>query len=92
MADEPNPGFSWREIGEFQARVENPSLRQPLSLIIDDPTPGYNPAYFHSGFLNGPMHVPASLIDDVADLIEETVVCCPCLGDFVRRGNVRRSS
>ncbi len=72
MADEPNPGFSWREIGEFQARVENPSLRQPLSLIIDDPTPGYNPAYFHSGFLNGPMHVPASLIDDVADLIEET--------------------
>jgi hypothetical protein len=43
-----------------------------VSLIIDDPTPGYNPAYFHSGFLNGPMHVPPSLIDDVADMIEAT--------------------
>ncbi len=72
MVDEPNHGFSWREMGEIHARVENPTLRQPLSLIIDDPTPGYNPAYFHSGFRNGPMHVPPSLVDEVADLIEAT--------------------
>ena len=54
------------------ARVEHPALRQPISLIVDDPMPGYNPAHFHSGFRLGPLRIPPSLIDRFADLVEET--------------------
>src|SRR6185437_5286754 len=53
-------------------RVEHARLRQPISLIIDDPTPGYNPEYFHLGFHHGPMHTPRVLVDRFADLIEAT--------------------
>lgn len=63
--------FIWRSL-EHGARVEHPELRQPVSLIVDDPTPGYNPAHFHWGFRTGPMHVPPTLIDHWADLVEET--------------------
>lgn len=65
-------GFAWRTLLDSAARVEHPRLRQPVSLIVDDPCPGYNPAHFHSGFRSGPMHVPPSLIDSFADLIETT--------------------
>jgi len=64
--------FSWRDLPQVSGRVENPRLRQPISLIVDDPNPGYNPAYFHLGFRHGPMHVPRALIDEVADLVETT--------------------
>ena len=50
--------YVWRELPQARARVENPGLRQPLSLIVDDPNPGYNPAYFHLGFRHGPARVP----------------------------------
>lgn len=62
--------FSWREL-PGGGRVENPCLRQPLCLIVDDPTPGYNPAYFHLGFRDGPARVPNSLLDAFADLVEQ---------------------
>jgi hypothetical protein len=64
--------FLWRDLPDCAARVEHPLLRQPITLIVDDPTPGYNPAYFHSGFRNGPPLVPRDLIDRCADLIEAT--------------------
>jgi hypothetical protein len=64
--------YSWREFPEIGARIEHPLLRQPISLIVDDPTPGYNPAYFHSGFGNGPLYVDRVLIDEFADLVEST--------------------
>ena len=60
------------------AQVEHPSLRQPVTLIVDDPNPGYNPAYFHSGFRNGPMFVPRTLVDEFADLVE----ACGIRGKF----------
>lgn len=63
-------GFAWRDLPELPGRVENPALRQPLSLIVDDPNPGFNPAYFHLGFRHGPMLVPRALIDEFADLVE----------------------
>ncbi|GAC1428999.1 MAG: hypothetical protein NVSMB65_02330 [Chloroflexota bacterium] len=62
--------FVWRDIPRCAARVEHPRLRQPLSLIVDDPTPGYNPAYFHSGFRNGPPLVPREMGERFADLVE----------------------
>jgi hypothetical protein len=64
--------FSWRDFPEIDARIEHPLLRQPITLIVDDPTPGYNPAYFHSGFRNGPLDVDRGLIDEFADLVEST--------------------
>jgi hypothetical protein len=64
--------FSWCDLPHVGGRVENPGLRQPISLIVDDPNPGYNPAYFHLGFRYGPMYVPRVLIDEVADLVETT--------------------
>ncbi len=72
MREEQAMRFCWRAFPEYSARVEHPALRQPLTLIVDDPTPGYNPAYFHSGFRNGPMYVPPTLIDEFADLVEAT--------------------
>jgi hypothetical protein len=64
--------FCWRTFPEIGARVEHPLLRQPVSLIVDDPTPGYNPGYFHSGFRYGPLHTPRELVDRFADLLERT--------------------
>jgi hypothetical protein len=64
--------YAWRDFPEIGARIEHPLLRQPLTLIVDDPTPAYNPAYFHSGFRNGPLYVDRGLIDEFADLIETT--------------------
>lgn len=64
--------FHWRSLPESGVLVEHPLLRQPISLIVDDPTPGYNPAYFHSGFRNGPLHTSRELIDRFADLVEVT--------------------
>ena len=72
MGERADHDFSWRLLLGGAARVEHPRLRRPVSLIVDDPCPGYNPAHFHSGFRNGPMHVPPTLIDSFADLIEET--------------------
>ncbi len=79
-----NESFVWREMSDGAVRIENPLLRQPISFIIDDPTPGYNPAYFHSGFRFGPPTVPRELIDRFADLIETSgmrgkfsVIPCP---------------
>jgi len=70
MTQNIDPPFRWRTLPEFDLRVEHPLLRQPISLIVDDPTPGYNPAYFHSGFRNGPMHTSRELVDRFADLVE----------------------
>ena len=64
--------FMWRSLLDGAARVEHPALRQPVSLIVDDPAPGYNPAHFHSGFRRGPLRIPPTLIDQFADLIEAT--------------------
>src|SRR5689334_10241598 len=64
--------FVWRTFPAGEAQVEHPLLRQPVVLIVDDPTPGYNPAYFHSGFRNGPMLAPRELVDEFADLLEAT--------------------
>src|SRR5579872_2744395 len=64
--------FYWCVLPTYDTRVEHPLLRQPISLIVDDPTPGYNPAYFHSGFRSGPMHTPRELVDRFADLVETT--------------------
>ncbi|HEY8287253.1 MAG TPA: hypothetical protein VIJ28_22930 [Chloroflexota bacterium] len=72
MTTSVDPPFHWRSLAEFDLRVEHPLLRQPISLIVDDPTPGYNPAYFHSGFRNGPMHTSRELVDRFADLVEAT--------------------
>src|SRR5438270_11996494 len=72
IPDQEHLAFSWRDLPETGVRIQHPMLRQPLSLIIDDPTPGYNPAYFHSGFRNGPERIPVSLVDDFADLVERT--------------------
>ena len=66
------PDFSWRSLLDGAARVEHPALRQPVSLIVDDPAPAYNPAHFHSGFRRGPLRIPPTLIDQFADLIEAT--------------------
>src|SRR4051794_33375391 len=48
------------------------------------PHPRLNPAYFHSGFRNGPLRVPPDLVDRFADLIEThgvrgkfSVIPCP---------------
>ncbi|HVA90446.1 MAG TPA: hypothetical protein VNL71_11460 [Chloroflexota bacterium] len=68
------PAFHWRDLTEVDLRIEHPLLRQPISLIVDDPTPGYNPAYFHSGFRNGPMHTSRELVDRFADLVEATKI------------------
>ena len=64
--------FCWRSLPNGNARVEHPALRQPVSLIVDDPVPAYNPAHFHSGFRLGPLRIPPTLIDRFADLVEET--------------------
>jgi hypothetical protein len=72
MTHAANPAFTWRDLPAAGARIEHPRLRQPISLIIDDPMPGYNPAYFHSGFRYGPEHIPPTLVDDFADLVERT--------------------
>jgi len=64
------PGFSWRDLPHIAGRVENPLLRQPLSLVVDDPNPGYNPAHFHLGFRYGPPLVPRELVDQFADVVE----------------------
>jgi hypothetical protein len=64
--------FHWRTLPECDVRVEHPLLRQPISLIIDDPAPDYNPAYFHLGFRHGPMHTGRALVDRFADLVEST--------------------
>ncbi len=72
MTHAGNSAFTWRDLPAVGARVEHPRLRQPISFIIDDPMPGYNPAYFHSGFRNGPERIPASMVDDFADLLERT--------------------
>jgi hypothetical protein len=61
--------FTWRE-WPGGGCVEHPALRQPVSLIVDDPNPGYNPAYFHLGFRHGPRDVPRGLIDEFANLVE----------------------
>ncbi len=61
--------FTWRDLPDG-GRVEHPALRQPVTLIVDDPNPGYNPAYFHLGFRHGPARVPRGLIDEFADLVE----------------------
>ena len=66
------PDFSWRSLLDGAARVEHPALRQPVSLIVDDPAPAYNPAHFHSGFRRGPLRIPPTLIDRFAHLIEAT--------------------
>ena len=66
------PDFNWRSLLDGAAQVEHPALRQPVSLIVDDPAPGYNPAHFHSGFRRGPLRIPPTLIDQFADLIEAT--------------------
>jgi hypothetical protein len=70
LTESTETGFSWRALPECDLRVEHAKLRQPISLIIDDPTPGYNPAYFHLGFRHGPMHTPTALVDRFADMIE----------------------
>ena len=72
MIHSDDPPFHWRSLRAFDLQVEHPLLRLPISLIVDDPTPGYNPAYFHSGFRNGPMHTPRELVDRFADLVETT--------------------
>src|SRR5437660_404023 len=64
--------FCWRAFPGIDARVEHPLLRVPVSLIVDDPAPGYNPGYFHSGFRYGPLQVPPDLVDRFADLLERT--------------------
>src|SRR5579871_3585392 len=64
--------FVWRDFPALDVRVEHPLLRQPVSLIVDDPTPGYNPGYFHSGFRFGPLYTERVLADRFADLIERT--------------------
>ena len=74
MMTEAVAEFHWRAFPEWGGLVENPSLRQPISLIIDDPNPGYNPAYFHLGFRHGPMRIPRELIDEFADLMERESV------------------
>jgi hypothetical protein len=66
------PVYSWRTFLDGSVRVEHPFLRQPVSLIVDDPAPGYNPAHFHSGFRSGPLQVPPDLIDRFADLLDAT--------------------
>ncbi|MDB5060053.1 MAG: hypothetical protein JWO59_3525 [Chloroflexi bacterium] len=72
MSHADHADYCWRELPEYGARIEHPRLRQPISLIIDDPMPGYNPAYFHSGFRFGPARIPVSLVDEFADMIERT--------------------
>jgi hypothetical protein len=72
MSHAANVTFSWRDLPAVGASIEHPRLRQPISFIIDDPMPGYNPAYFHSGFRNGPERIPPTLVDDFADLLERT--------------------
>ena len=70
MASSADAEFSWRDLPHISGRVENPALRQPISLIVDDPNPGYNPAYFHLGFAYGQPYVPCELIDEFAELVE----------------------
>ncbi|HWE60293.1 MAG TPA: hypothetical protein VHB98_01140 [Chloroflexota bacterium] len=72
MSTEQAGQFCWRSVLDGAARVEHPALRQPVSLIVDDPTPGYNPAHFHSGFRSGPLHISPTLIDQFAALVEHT--------------------
>lgn len=72
MTEAENTLFCWRAFPALDARVEHPLLRQPVSLIIDDPMPGYNPGYFHSGFRFGPLYTERVLVDRFADLIERT--------------------
>jgi len=49
----------------------NPSEPLPISLIVDDPCPGYNPLHFHLPDEKHLREIPLKLIHDCADLFEE---------------------
>lgn len=67
------PVLLQREIHGTTWRIEPPRLRVPVTFLLDDPCPGWNPYYFHDQFNpRSASHIPNSFLEGFADVVERT--------------------
>ena len=73
------PVLLQRELRGTPWSIEPPQRRVPVTFLLDDPCPGWNPYYFHGEFNpRDASHIPNAFLDRFAAVIERTGI----LGKF----------
>ena len=65
------PVLLQRELRGTPWRIEPPQRRVPVTFLVDDPCPGWNPYYFHGQFNpRDASHIPNAFLEGFAAVIE----------------------